>query len=66
MKVYQINRDDLVPTFYINATFNGGLCLSFLQSIIFQGSHVVLLDVKERCFYINSLLSREYFSHRSE
>ena len=46
MKVYQINRDDLVPTFYINATFNGGSCLSFLQSIIFQFYlyHVQSLD----------------------
>ena len=36
MKVYQINRDDLVPMFYINVTFNGGLCLSFLQFYLYQ------------------------------
>ena len=31
MKVYQINRDDLVPTFYINATFNGWI-VSFIST----------------------------------
>ena len=75
MKAYQINRDDLVPTFYINATFNGWI-VSFVSTfnnfpILFvshakSGSLVMLLDVKECCFYRNSLLSREYFSHRSE
>ena len=75
MKVYQINRDDLDPTFYINATFNGRI-VSFISTfnhfpILFvshakTGSLVMLLDVKECCFYRNSLLSREYFSHRSE
>ena len=75
MKVYQINRDDLVPTFYINATFNGRI-VCFISTINYFpilfvsrakfGSLVVLLDVKGRCFYRNSMLSREYFSHRSD
>ena len=75
MKVYQINRDDLVPMSYIHATFNGWI-VSFISTtnhfpILFVsrakfGSLVVLLDVKEHCFYKDSLLSREYFSCRSE
>ena len=73
MKVYQINRDDLVPMFYTHATFNGQT-MSFISNhfpILFVshakfGSLVVLLDVKEHCFYKDSLLSREYFSRRSE
>ena len=69
MKVYQISRDDLVPTFYINVTFNGRI-VSFISTfnhfpILFVscakfGSLVVLLDVKERYFYKDSLLSWEY------